>query len=444
MKRIVTILPLLLLMFLAACTQSSEYAPLEEPALQSEHTDQADSVPYKPADIDEHTKEDEQLQEPIDPDTVVSITYDESYPTAEAIEPFWEDESYIYSFPSIRSQYITVTYGDGSTQTIREALQEGKASIEDLYLFDVHYYKEERIYFIQNNISLEHCTVSAEDSEILYPILRDADWTEAETTCDPDVTFSNSMGTWSYHTECGTIFDVVTGMTGMLSEENRQTVNDIIELYLGSSLFHSELYLPDVTVDDVLLWYNEVVLDAEFENGGDASLVQKWTQPIICSIAGEPTDIDLAILNRFLYELNEMEGFPGISIAENGEYANLRIHFCSNEEELINIMGSQYANNDGAVTFWYDYNQIYDADICIRSDIDQNIRNSVIQEELYNGLGPVQDTQLREDSLIWYGYSIPQDLTDIDWLILKLLYHPDILCGMNAAECEEIIRNLYY
>jgi hypothetical protein len=65
-------------------------------------------------------------------------------------------------------------------------------------------------------------------------------------------------------------------------------------------------------------------------------------------------------------------------------------------------------------------------------------------EEIYNGLGPVQDTALREDSLIWQGYSIPQELTAVDELILKLLYHPDILCGMDARQCEEVIRALYY
>ena len=29
-------------------------------------------------------------------------------------------------------------------------------------------------------------------------------------------------------------------------------------------------------------------------------------------------------------------------------------------------------------------------------------------------------------------------------LLLQLLYHPDIRCGMNAAECEAVIRGLYY
>ena len=96
------------------------------------------------------------------------------------------------------------------------------------------------------------------------------------------------------------------------------------------------------------------------------------------------------------------------------------------------------------MTFWYEDNAIYDATICYRTDLDQYLRNSVILEEIYNGLGPVQDTDLRSDSIIYSAFSEPQSLTEIDELILKLLYHPDILCGMNAEECEAVIRELYY
>lgn len=38
----------------------------------------------------------------------------------------------------------------------------------------------------------------------------------------------------------------------------------------------------------------------------------------------------------------------------------------------------------------------------------------------------------------------PGNLTAMDELILKLLYHPDLECGMTARQCEEIIRQLYY
>lgn len=207
---------------------------------------------------------------------------------------------------------------------------------------------------------------------------------------------------------------------------------------------HSALYLENVPVEDVIRWFNEVSLDTEFSNGGDATLVQKWENPILYCIHGEPTDADLEILESFGEWLNTLEGFPGISETQDSAEANLNIHF-TDAQGLVNIMGQDFVGLDGAVTFWYDgENAIYQEVICIRTDLAQEVRNSVIMEEIYNGLGPVQDTTLREDSLIWQGYSIPQELTAVDELILRLLYHPAIARGMNALDCEEVIRTLYY
>lgn len=206
---------------------------------------------------------------------------------------------------------------------------------------------------------------------------------------------------------------------------------------------HSELYIEGLAVEDVIAYFNEVCLDGEYVHSGDPSVVQKWTEPIVYALHGDPTEQDLEVLHQFTVWLNNYPGFPGIYEQADTEYANLQIYFCS-LEELHERMGQVEEDLDGMVTFWYNNNEIYDATICIRNDLDQDIRNSVILEELYNGLGPIQDTQLREDSLIYAGYSTPQALTEIDELILKLLYHHDIRCGMNAEECEAVIRQLYY
>ena len=207
---------------------------------------------------------------------------------------------------------------------------------------------------------------------------------------------------------------------------------------------HSSLFIPDLSVEDVILYFNEVCLDAEFVNGGNAKLVQKWASPIGYRILGNPTEADLEVLEGFVAWLNEIEGFPGMYPAEEAFLADLEIHFCS-YSEMLEIMGDQFAGTDGCVTFWYNGdNIIYDAKICYVNTLDQYLRNSVILEEIYNGLGPVQDTWLRPDSLIYAGYSEPQALTAIDELILKLLYHPDIKPGMTQEEAETIIRQMYY
>lgn len=206
---------------------------------------------------------------------------------------------------------------------------------------------------------------------------------------------------------------------------------------------HSELYIPDLPVEDVITYFNEVCLDAEFVTSGDPSKLQRWEQPIRYIIYGEPTEEDLQYLHRFSQWLNTIVGFPGISETNSAVEANLRIHFCS-PSELLNIMGNHYAGLDGAVAFWYDNDRIYDGVICCRTDLDQNLRNSVILEEVYNCLGPVQDSALREDSIIYAGFSQPQQLTAIDELLLRLLYDPAMQCGMNAEECQAVIRKLYY
>ena len=207
---------------------------------------------------------------------------------------------------------------------------------------------------------------------------------------------------------------------------------------------HSEFYIPGVSVEDVILYFNEVCLDAEIVNTGDPSVLQKWTEPIEYTFNGSFTSDDLTVFNEFTRWLNTVVGFPGFVEAQWPEDAPLQIYFCT-EEELVSRMGKSFRGHDGAVTFWYDdENKIYKSVICYRMDISQYTRNSVILEEIYNGLGPIQDTQLRTDSIIYAGFSEPQNLTQMDELILRLLYHPWMECGLDAAGCEAVIRQLYY
>ena len=206
---------------------------------------------------------------------------------------------------------------------------------------------------------------------------------------------------------------------------------------------HSPLYIPDVPVEDVIRYFNEVCLDSEFVHGGDPHYIQKWCEPLYYTLEGTYTDTDIAVLDKFADWLNNLEGFPGISQTQDPVRQNLRICF-GNSQDMTSLMGPEYTYMDGAVRFWYVNDEIIDSIICYRTDINQYTRNSVILEEIYNGLGPIQDTNLRTDSIIFQGYSEPQWLTPMDELILRLLYHPDILPGMDAQQCEQIIRTLYH
>jgi len=61
-----------------------------------------------------------------------------------ALEPFYEDGKYIYSFECIKSDYIVVKYSDGTEETVKEALKNNHIDIGYLDKFDIHYIKIEK------------------------------------------------------------------------------------------------------------------------------------------------------------------------------------------------------------------------------------------------------------------------------------------------------------
>lgn len=73
---------------------------------------------------------------------IIDRTKTEFIGTADALEGFYTDEEYRYSFPSIKSRYIDVYYSDGTSEKIKDALAAGRVTIADLDTFDIDYYKD--------------------------------------------------------------------------------------------------------------------------------------------------------------------------------------------------------------------------------------------------------------------------------------------------------------
>ena len=75
---------------------------------------------------------------------VVDIAYvkDPDIDVRPCHERIYEDEDYYYTLGNLESQYYIVTYANGETQNIKEALAEGKIRISDLDWFGIDYYKE--------------------------------------------------------------------------------------------------------------------------------------------------------------------------------------------------------------------------------------------------------------------------------------------------------------
>jgi len=63
----------------------------------------------------------------------------------EAVEEFYEDDMYKYSWSCIKNDYMVVKYASGYEETISDALKYGTITIDDLDRFNIDYIKETHI-----------------------------------------------------------------------------------------------------------------------------------------------------------------------------------------------------------------------------------------------------------------------------------------------------------
>lgn len=61
-----------------------------------------------------------------------------------ALEKFYEDKNYTYSYGCIKSDYVIVRYNDETFETVKEALSNGRITINDLDEFEIKYIKQEK------------------------------------------------------------------------------------------------------------------------------------------------------------------------------------------------------------------------------------------------------------------------------------------------------------
>ncbi len=70
---------------------------------------------------------------------IIDIANRDNIPCDQALQPFYEDETAIYSYSCIKSEYVLVKYSDGTEETVEDALKAGKISIADLDRYGIHY-----------------------------------------------------------------------------------------------------------------------------------------------------------------------------------------------------------------------------------------------------------------------------------------------------------------
>ena len=205
-----------------------------------------------------------------------------------------------------------------------------------------------------------------------------------------------------------------------------------------------------ISTQEALDSFREVCMAAEFPGAGvDYTLLHRWERPVIYRIASDCTPEDLATVEKFAQWLNALPGFPGMyPEAENSGEANLLLFFWDQEAlDAYTREQSGITGCEGYTTVWYDDENLAvdHGTIYLLSSMAQEDRESVILEEIYNTLGPLQDTVFREDSIIYQltAEEPARWLSPMDELILELLYRPELVSGDPWDTCETLIRQVY-
>ena len=167
----------------------------------------------------------------------------------------------------------------------------------------------------------------------------------------------------------------------------------------------------------------------------------RWEQEIRIWVGGAPTREDLRVLDAFIAELPEkVPGLPDIRRVRQDTQSNIRIWFVPGYLLPYYIEG-YVEGNWGFFHTEHPGGRILSGRIGIGADLtEQEERDHLILEELVGALGLPGDHNLYSDSILYDGWTVTSDLSEVDWRMLNMLYHPAVSPGMSWPEAQKALH----
>lgn len=183
---------------------------------------------------------------------------------------------------------------------------------------------------------------------------------------------------------------------------------------------------------------------AEYEDTTGGHLT-RWEDSIRLYVGGHPTRADLEELDDFLLELAlRVPLLPNITRTNREAEADITIYYVP-----LSSVGSYVRNyvegNWGYFNFFHNgAYQRYKGLIAIATDVtNQRQRNHIMREELVGVLALGNDHELYEDSIVYQPWTEVQDLSEVDWLMLNMIYSPYVSCGMTYEQAYAALYSVY-
>lgn len=185
-------------------------------------------------------------------------------------------------------------------------------------------------------------------------------------------------------------------------------------------------------------YFEEIVFGSEFQNL--EPIVRKWVEPIRIRVFGDPTARDLDALFHTIRDLKSISsGIPPIQVVSENQ--NVSLHFLPKSE--FHKFGPQKELAEGYFFIRFnDRHEIYQGRILIstESNLTQVERNHLVREELTQTLGLINDSPLYLDSIFQVEWTLTEAFSELDKELIRMLYHPEVKCGMDREALLKILR----
>ena len=178
-----------------------------------------------------------------------------------------------------------------------------------------------------------------------------------------------------------------------------------------------------------------------FEYGSSEGKLLRWVDEIKVYVAGRPSADDLKELDAFLMELSfRVPLLPIVTRVDSEAEANIVISYVP-LADMKDCVWNYAEGNWGYFSFRYFLDgRMSEARIAIATDVtNQRQRNHLMREELVGALGLTNDHELYADSIVYQPWTEVQELSEIDWLMLNMVYSPYVSPGMTYRElCDAL------
>lgn len=171
----------------------------------------------------------------------------------------------------------------------------------------------------------------------------------------------------------------------------------------------------------------------------DGHALCRWETPLRIYVDGRPNQADRKALKEFVMQLAlRVPMMPNVTLVTQREDANVTIWY-GPLDQMAEHVTNYPEGNWGAFRYWYTSCKITRAEIGIATDVTtQKARNHLMMEELVGILGLTNDHEVYADSIVYQPWTTTQELSEVDWLMLNMLYHPDAKPGMSWEQFQLI------